>query len=92
MLVRPSSPPKSLLQGLANDVLVRPRPARDVHVALESGQARVHVGGVRDLTHLTVVDDVNARLDLLADAVGHRGPHPLLQGSVIDGFAVANTF
>src|SRR5437588_6099678 len=48
-----------------------------VHLALESGQTRGHVGGIRDLAHFAVVDHVDTRSDLLANTVANRRSNAL---------------
>ena len=58
------------------------------HVAdLEAAQPMADVGGVADLAHLAVGDEVDPGIDLVCDAVGHRGADDPIERVGVDGLA-----
>ncbi len=65
--------------GVAEHALGEPGKAGEVLVdegvafAAEAAQSILDVGGVTRLAHFAVVDDIDARIDLLADHLIHRG-------------------
>ena len=66
---------------------VWPRSTGDVDVLFETSQPRIHIRRVRDFAHLTVVDDVDAGLELLRNTLRDRRPHSLAQRCWVDAVA-----
>jgi hypothetical protein len=59
-----------------------------VLAATEAVEAILDVRGVTRLRHFTVVDDVDADVDLLLDDVAHFLLHALVERGFVDGHAV----
>src|SRR5690348_6703704 len=68
----------------ADEILIDER----VAAAAEAAQPILDVGRIARLAHLAVVDDVDARFDLLRDHFGHRGRDATLERLRIHGNAL----